>query len=75
MDSSATLLIGEPLFYVLAVPALLIAGISKGGLGGGLVVMAVPLLSLAVPPVTAAAVLLPLLCCMDLLSLRAYRGT
>jgi len=32
----------DPWFYVVAVPAILIAGISKGGFGGGLVVMPSP---------------------------------
>lgn len=74
MTTAAPLFIQEPMFYLLAIPALLIVGISKGGLGGGLGVAGVPLLSLAVEPATAAAVLLPLLCCMDLMGLRAYKG-
>lgn len=67
------LLIEDPLFYVLAVVALLIVGISKGGFGGGLGVIAVPLMSLAVPPFRAAALMLPILCVMDLVGLWAYR--
>ncbi len=43
-------MIEAPWFYVLAVPAVLIAGISKAGFGGGVGVMAVPLMSLAVAP-------------------------
>lgn len=67
-------LISDPYFYLTAVPAVMIFGISKGGFGGGLGVAAVPLMALAVSPVQAAAILLPILCLMDLVSLWAYRG-
>ena len=72
--SAAFLLVQDPLFYLLSVPAVLILGISKGGFGGGLGSLAVPLMALVVSPVQAAAVLLPILCVMDLLGARAYRG-
>jgi len=65
-------LIEEPLFYLCAIPAVLIAGLSKGGLGGGLGVIAVPLISLAISPVQAAGIMLPILCCMDLVGIWAY---
>ncbi len=64
--------IGDPWFYLIAVPALLITGISKGGFGGGLGIVAVPLLALVVSPAQAAAVLLPVLILMDLIGVRAY---
>lgn len=67
-------LIEDPLFYLLAVPAVLILGISKGGFGGGLGALAVPLLALVVSPIQAAAVLLPILCVMDLQGAWVYRG-
>jgi hypothetical protein len=67
-------LIEAPLFYLLAVPAVLILGISKGGFGGGLGSLAVPLMALAVSPLQAAAVLLPILCVMDLQGAWVYRG-
>jgi uncharacterized membrane protein YfcA len=61
-------------FYLAAVPAVLIVGISKGGFGGGLGVAGVPIMALAVAPPQAAAILLPILCVMDLFSLYAWRG-
>lgn len=67
-------MIDDPLFYLLAVPAVLIAGISKGGFGGGLGVISVPLMTLAVTPQQAAAVMLPLLCLMDVVGVWHYRG-
>lgn len=67
-------MITDPWFYAAAVVAVLITGTSKGGLGGGLGVMAVPILALVIPPVQAAAVMLPILCFMDILSVWHYRG-
>ncbi len=65
--------IDNPFFYLAAVPAVLIAGVSKGGFGGGLGMLAVPLMALTVPPTQAAAILLPILCLMDLFGVGAYR--
>ena len=65
-------MISEPLFYLAAVPAVMLAGISKGGFGGGLGVMAVPLMALFISPVQAAAIMLPILCVMDLVGIWAY---
>jgi uncharacterized membrane protein YfcA len=67
-------LLSDPLFYAACIPAVLLFGISKGGFGGGLGVVSVPLMSLVMSPVQAAGILLPILCLMDLLSLWAYRG-
>ena len=53
----------------------MIAGISKGGFGGGLVVLAVPLMALVVTPQQAAAVMLPILILMDIVAVWAYRRT
>ena len=65
----------DPWFYFVAIPAVLIAGISKGGFGGGLVIIAVPMLSLAIAPPKAAGIMLPILCVMDLYGCWAYRRT
>ena len=67
-------MIDQTAFYVAAIPAVLIAGISKGGFGGGIGVMSVPLMVLVIPPTLAAAIMLPILCFMDLFSLWIYRG-
>jgi uncharacterized membrane protein YfcA len=67
-------LITDPWFYIAAVPAVLLFGISKGGFGGGLGVVAVPLMALVISPVQAAAILLPILCVMDLVALWKFRG-
>lgn len=67
-------MIDDPLFYMLAIPAVLIVGISKGGMGGGLGILAVPIMSLSIPPFQAAAIMLPILCVMDLIGLWGFRG-
>ncbi|MEZ5537460.1 MAG: sulfite exporter TauE/SafE family protein [Thiolinea sp.] len=56
----------------LTIIAVLIVGISKGGLGGGLGVLGVPIMALVMSPVQAAAIMLPILCVMDLMALKAY---
>ena len=67
-------MISDPLFYAAAIPAVLITGISKAGFGTGLGIVAVPLIALTVPASQAAAIMLPILCVMDLAALWAYRG-
>ena len=67
-------MITEPLFYLVAIPAVLITGISKGGFGG-LALFAVPLLSLVIPPVQAVGIMLPILLAMDISSVYTYRSS
>jgi uncharacterized membrane protein YfcA len=67
-------LIHDPWFYVVAVPAVTMFGISKGGFGAGFGVVAVPLVALVMSPIQAAAILLPILCLMDLFAIWAYWG-
>lgn len=73
-DDLFTPMLSDPLFYLMAIPATLIVGISKGGFGGGLGLIAVPMISLAVAPPVAAAIMLPILCLMDLVGLIKFRG-
>lgn len=67
-------MIDDPWFYVAAVPAVTLFGVSKGGFGAGFGVIAVPLMALVISPVQAAAILLPILCLMDIFALRAFQG-
>lgn len=68
-------MITDPWFYAAAVPAVLLAAISKGGFGGGLAMLGVPLLSLTIPAPQAAAIMLPILCLMDAVGVWSYRKT
>jgi uncharacterized membrane protein YfcA len=65
-------IIDDPWFYLAAVVAVLILGVAKGGLAGGIGLVAVPLMSLTVEPARAAAILLPILMLMDATALRPY---
>jgi uncharacterized membrane protein YfcA len=59
-------------FFLVAIPAVMLVGLSKGGLGGALALMGVPLMALAIPPVQAAAIFLPILIVMDLVALWSW---
>lgn len=65
-------MITDPWFYAVAVPAVLLMGLSKTGFGAGFGALAVPLMALAVPVPQAAAIMLPLLAIMDALGLAAF---
>ncbi len=65
-------MIAEPLFYLLAAVAVVLLGLSKGGFFG-LGVMALPLMSLEVPPLQAAAIILPTVLAQDALTVWTYR--
>ncbi|GAC1602861.1 MAG: sulfite exporter TauE/SafE family protein [Ramlibacter sp.] len=63
----------DPLFYCVAIPAVLLLGISKSGFGIGFGSLAVPLMALAITVPQAAAMLMPVLLLVDLLGLAAFR--
>ncbi len=64
--------ITDPLFYLVVVPAVTFLGLGKGGFAGvGMV--STPLLALYMPPLQAAALLLPILFVQDAISVWTYR--
>ncbi len=63
----------DPLFFAAAIPAIILVGLSKGGFGGAIGMLGVPIMALVISPVQAAAIFLPILICMDLVGLYAYR--
>jgi uncharacterized membrane protein YfcA len=65
-------IVDDPLFYLLALPAIVALGLGKGGFAG-VGMISTPLLALAVPPLQAAAILLPIILCQDAISVWAYR--
>ncbi|MAW86177.1 MAG: hypothetical protein CMJ42_06560 [Phyllobacteriaceae bacterium] len=67
-------LLSDPWFYAACVPAVLLVGLSKGGLGGATALIGVPMMTLVLPPVQAAAIMLPILILMDIVSLWTWRG-
>lgn len=66
-------LITDGAFYAVAVPAVLLMGISKSGFGAGLGSLAVPLMALVVTVPQAAAILMPILLLADLIGIAALR--
>jgi hypothetical protein len=67
-------LLSDPWFYAAAIPAVILVGLSKGGFGGAVGFVGVPLMALTIPPVQAAAILLPILCLMDIVSVWTWWG-
>lgn len=66
-------LITDPFFYLVAIPAVFLLGLSKSGFGAGFGSLGVPLMALAVTVPEAAAIFMPLLLVMDVLTLKAFR--
>lgn len=66
-------MIDDPWFYAVAIPAIILTGLSKGGFLGAAGGLSVPLMSLVISPVQAAGIMLPILNTMDLTGLIAYR--
>ena len=64
-------IITDPLFYAFAIPAVIFLGLSKGGFSG-VATAATPLLALYLPPLEAAALLLPIVICQDAISVYVY---
>ena len=64
--------ITNPLFYPLAFVAVTALGLGKGGFAG-VGVIATPLLATILPPLQAAAILLPILLVQDAISVWVYR--
>lgn len=60
----------DPWFYAIAVPAVLLTGLSKSGFASGFGSLATPMLALAVPVPQAAAIMLPVLLAQDAIGLQ-----
>jgi len=58
--------------FAVAIPAVLYAGISKGGFGSGAAFAAAPFLALFLDPAVAVGMMLPLLMLMDVTAIPAY---
>lgn len=60
-------------FWALAVFAVVLTGVGKAGFGGGIGILATPLMALTIPVTDAAAVMLPLLIACDVFAVAHYR--
>ena len=61
-----------PAFFAIAAPAVLFAGVSKGGFGSGAAFASASILALIIEPGAALGLMLPLLMLIDLVTLRPY---
>ena len=59
-------------FFSVALPAAFVAGVAKGGFGGGPAFVATALLALVISPTLALGIMLPLLILADLVTLRPF---
>jgi uncharacterized membrane protein YfcA len=66
------MMINDPIFFAFAIPAVLMSGISKGGFGSSAAFASVPVLAVVLDPISAVALMLPLLLVMDFWNLRSY---
>ena len=62
---AAAPVVTDPLFYAIAVPAVLLMGLAKSGFAAGFGSLTTPMMALVVPVPQAAAIMLPLLLVMD----------
>lgn len=65
-------MIADPYFYAVAIPAVMLMGLGKGGFAG-IGILALPLLSLVIPPLQAIVIILPILMVQDIVSVWAFR--
>lgn len=70
--TSKLCVIQDPIFYLLAAPAVILLGLAKGGLAG-VGSLALPLMVLVIEPVQAAAILLPILVVQDVVGVWSFR--
>lgn len=62
----------DPSFFAIAAPAVLFAGVSKGGFGSGAAFASASILALVLPPGQALGLMLPLLMLIDVATLGPY---
>jgi uncharacterized membrane protein YfcA len=62
----------DPLFYLIGIPAIFLVSLGRGAFGGGLAILGVPLLALAVDPVTATFMMAPIVSASDPFTVWAY---
>lgn len=66
--------LSDPVILTASLIAVAFVGLSKGGLGGAFGLLGVPIMALFIPPLQAAALLLPIYLLMDAVSLWTWRG-
>jgi uncharacterized protein len=67
--------IADPAFYAFAIPAVFLMAMGKGGFGGHLAMIAMPIMAFSGPTLQAAAIMFPILLVMDAISVWSWRKT
>jgi uncharacterized membrane protein YfcA len=70
--AAAPTVISDPIFWLLVIPAVIALGLSKGGFAG-VGQIGTPMMALIMPPLEAAAILLPIMISQDFVSMWVYR--
>lgn len=65
--------LSDPFALIVCLIAVFFVGLSRGGFGGAMGMMGVPIMAIAIPPVQAAAILLPILILVDIVGLWSWR--
>ena len=61
------------LFFLCVVPAIIIFGIAKSGLGGSIALISIPLMTVVMPLTEALAIILPILILSDFTAVYKFR--
>ena len=61
------------LFFFTVVPAIILFGIAKSGLGGSIALISIPLMTISMPLTTALGIILPILIFSDFIATYKYR--
>ena len=61
------------LFFLCVVPAIILYGIAKSGLGGSMTLISIPLMTIVMPLGQALAVVLPILILSDMVAVYKFR--
>lgn len=67
-------MIDDPWFYAVAIPAVIMLGLAKGGFAG-MGALSLPIVAMVISPVRAAAIILPILIVQDIVGVWAFRRT
>ena len=61
------------IFFLTVVPAIILFGIAKSGLGGSIALISIPLMTISMPLTTALGIILPILIFSDFIATYKYR--
>jgi len=63
----------DPIYLAFTIPAIMLYGIAKSGLGGSMALISIPLMTVVMPLSQALAIILPILILSDLVAFYKFR--